>query len=263
MAELNADSGSPPSEGRPAGTSASSVEFPFLKNTLQIFLGLVAFYLLMSFLLPDIGSREAGPVATCKNNLSNIGKALHNYQQDFGCLPPAYVVDTSGRPMHSWRALLLPQLEATAIYQLYRFDEPWDSTSNNKLRTATFPTWHCPSDESPRSEVSYLAVVDKHAAWNGTQSRRSFDLSPNTILLIEVRGANVPWLEPRDLTPDGVRRLFRETRSGDRESSHRGGCHVLLADFTVRFIPDDVAPAVLDQILSIEPEGDDFDKRNL
>ena len=77
MAELNAEPESSLSEKRPAGTSASSVEFPFLKNTFQIFLGLVAFCLLMSFLMPGIVSRETSPQAICKNNLSNSGKALH------------------------------------------------------------------------------------------------------------------------------------------------------------------------------------------
>ena len=158
--------------------------------------------------------------------------------------------------MHSWRALILRQLEATAIHRVYHFDESWDAPNNKSLHTSTLPCWHCPSDESPRSEVSYLAVVGQHAAWDGTQSRRSSDMATDTILLIEVRGLNVPWLEPRDLTPEGVRRLIRETHSGDRESSHRGGCHVLLADFTVQFIPDDIPPAVLDRMLTIEADGE-------
>jgi len=38
------------------------------------------------------------------------GLALFNYHDDYGSYPPAYIADESGRPMHSWRVLILPYL---------------------------------------------------------------------------------------------------------------------------------------------------------
>src|SRR5437762_9103935 len=46
----------------------------------------------------------------CKSNLRNIGIALYAYHEDYGCFPPAFSVNADGRPMHSWRALLVPYL---------------------------------------------------------------------------------------------------------------------------------------------------------
>jgi hypothetical protein len=47
----------------------------------------------------------------CVNHLKQIGLALHNYYSVYGVFPPAYVADESGKPMHSWRVLILPFLE--------------------------------------------------------------------------------------------------------------------------------------------------------
>src|SRR5205823_5427550 len=44
----------------------------------------------------------------CDPNLKAIALALRTYHSDFGCYPPAYVADRRGRPLYSWRVLLLP-----------------------------------------------------------------------------------------------------------------------------------------------------------
>ena len=45
------------------------------------------------------------------NNLRKSRLALHNYHQANGCFPPAYIADKNGKPMHSWRVLILPYME--------------------------------------------------------------------------------------------------------------------------------------------------------
>src|SRR6516165_2689000 len=83
----------------------------------------------------------------CKNNLMNIGLALHNYHDQFGSFPPACVADENGRPMHSWRVLILPFLDQTPLYNQYRFDEPWDGPNNKKLADTILAVYNCPSDD--------------------------------------------------------------------------------------------------------------------
>src|SRR6516165_8316569 len=61
------------------------------------------------------------------NSLRNIGLALHNYQSvRKGRLPPPVVKDKNGRPLYSWRVLLLPYLEHEPLYKQFKLDEPWD-----------------------------------------------------------------------------------------------------------------------------------------
>ncbi len=68
----------------------------------------------------------------CGDNLRKIALALQQYRQYFGSLPPAYVADKSGRPLYSWRVLILPFLEGRKVYQQYKFNQPWDGPNNRR-----------------------------------------------------------------------------------------------------------------------------------
>src|SRR4051812_11083639 len=62
----------------------------------------------------------------CDGQMRQIALAMRSYQADYGCLPPAYIADAQGKPMHSWRVLLLPYLDQAGLYDAYNFGEPWD-----------------------------------------------------------------------------------------------------------------------------------------
>ncbi len=53
-------------------------------------------------------AREAARQSQCAAACSQLLLALHNYHSEYNALPPAYIADSSGKPMHSWRVLLLP-----------------------------------------------------------------------------------------------------------------------------------------------------------
>jgi prepilin-type N-terminal cleavage/methylation domain-containing protein len=103
---------------------------------------------LIALLLPAINAaREAGRKTQCRSNLSQIGKAMHNYASQHGGFPPSstgWVVGPAGflvsnvNPtdpgsgenvqtsaghghVYSWMALLLPQLEQQGVYSLLDF----------------------------------------------------------------------------------------------------------------------------------------------
>ena len=44
----------------------------------------------------------------CVNNLKQIGLAMHNYHSTYSVFPPAMTHDPDGKPLLSWRVLLLP-----------------------------------------------------------------------------------------------------------------------------------------------------------
>ncbi len=69
-----------------------------------------------------------------RENLRQIGQAMLRYSEDHrGRLPPAVLYDRSGRPLHSWRVLILPYLGKQSLYARFRLDEPWDSLHNSSL----------------------------------------------------------------------------------------------------------------------------------
>lgn len=151
--------------------------------------------------------RDQSRKPQCKTHLKQLGLAFHNYHDEYGCFPPAYVADAEGRPMHSWRVLLLPFLDRKPLYDEYCFDEPWDGPNNRKLADRMVGVYSCPQanaqEGSPESLfTSYVAVVGPETAFPGTASTSVSDMkdgTANTLLLVEVTNSGIHWMEPRDL----------------------------------------------------------------
>ena len=176
---------------------------------LELFVVLLIIGVLIALLMPAMIS-EPGPSrrSLCKNNLKQIGLALHNYYGVYGCLPPAIVYGPDGKPWHSWRTLILPFLECQDIYDRYRFDEPWNSPNNRRLAAdAETPTpYQCPADQqAAKGATSYVAVTGDDTLWPLDQSLTFDDVADGisrTILVVELSNSGVPWMEPRDLPFD-------------------------------------------------------------
>jgi hypothetical protein len=149
--------------------------------------------------------------SACVNTLKQIGLALHNYHDRYGSFPPAYVADAQGKPMHSWRVVVLPFLDEDALYQKYRFDEPWDGPNNRTLASSAPTCYRCWSRElaepgSPQV-TPYVAVTGPGTAWPGAKATRFKDCrdgASHTIMLVETAGADIAWSEPRDVTLEEV-----------------------------------------------------------
>jgi len=82
---------------------------------------------------------EAARRSQCSNNLCQIAVAMQAYHATYRYFPPAYTVDGNGRPLHSWRVLLLPFLQQKPLYDQIRLDEPYDGPHNGLL----FETLKC------------------------------------------------------------------------------------------------------------------------
>src|SRR5205807_1197555 len=83
---------------------------------------------------PWDGVRGAAARMHSSNNLKQFGVAMQNYGSANGDrLPPAVTYANDGKPLLSWRVMLLPYLEQDALYRAFRLDEPWDSPHNIQL----------------------------------------------------------------------------------------------------------------------------------
>ncbi len=166
--------------------------------------------ILLGLFVPAIfAAREAAQRSQCVNNLKQIGMALHNYQSANGCLPPATTTDSRGRPMQSWRMLILPYLEDSPLPGVYRFDESWDGPNNRKLLQPN-PIFVCPSD--PRGyqtgRTNYMLLTGPGTAFPGPNQSLSLTemLGKNTgdkpaplILVVETTSYNTHWMQPGDI----------------------------------------------------------------
>jgi len=232
---------------------------------------------LIALLVVASGVRPPPYRLACVHRLKQLGVALHNYHDRYGCFPPAYLADAAGDPMHSWRVLLLPYLEERDLYEQYDFAELWDGSNNSKL-CGELPGYRlsyyaCPENRTAATPAvtSYLAVTEPNTAWCGSQSIRLDDIRDgpdNTIILAEAVNSGIDWSEPRDLTLEqalwginpqsGLGISSRHRRKGGFFGHDVRGAYVLLADGTVRFLPEDTPPETLRALLTIDG-GEDVD----
>lgn len=109
---------------------------------------------LIALLLPAVQqAREAARRSQCKNNLKQLGLAVHNYTDQHKVLPPGYVSSftATGDDLGSgwgWAAMLMPQLDQTPAFQAIDFSSGIESTANATMRLKNFPVLMCPSDDA-------------------------------------------------------------------------------------------------------------------
>jgi len=180
--------------------------------------------LLVALLLPAVASsRGISRRNQCLNNMAQIGRALQEYYYTHRTLPPPYIADAEGKPMHSWRVLLLPYLEEDSLFEKYNFNEPWNGPNNRKLAGQMPAVYRCPSDfDEPgrSSESSYYVVADPKTAFppGGLSMKSITDGTSKTIMAIEDSGLQRNWLDPRALSLDeAVKLLTASPRSGHRK----------------------------------------------
>jgi len=163
-------------------------------------------------------------------------------------MPPAYVADADGRPLHSWRVLLLPFLDQQELYQQYNFDEPWNGPNNRKLMPLR-PGVYALHDETSQQaqETNYLAVVGRQTAWPGSRAHKlgkQKTEGDQPILVVENVGSGVSWLEPRDLQFDSMNMSVAADSPSGISSRYQPPA-VVTTDGTVLTLPLDMDPQTL------------------
>lgn len=226
-------------------------------------------------LLPAVRSSPAAARRMqCSNNMKQIVLALHNYYDQYQQFPPAYVADAQGKPMHSWRVLILPYIEEQTRYDKYRFDEPWNGPNNRQLLEPMPALFRCPSQaNSPCTD--YLAVVGPDTAWPGAVGRKKSDFADGTaetIMVVESGEPAVPWMEPRDLTLEEAIKYLSGEEGFQRHDAHWFGGYfderysgrtVALADGSVQFIGGIWPATTWSQILKIDDGPGSFFSHDL
>ena len=204
-------------------------------------------------------AREAARRTQCRNNLKQIGLALHNYHDAYGQFPPAAIGphDVPLERQFSWLVALLPFLEQRALYNEIRLDLPWDHPRNAGVLQIAPNTLSCPSDPAPLTtegypKTSYVAVTGADLTSGpgelrgvigfdrGLSVAEIIDGTSNTILVAEVADGG-PWFAAG---PSTARRIDDWIKN-KTWSHHAGGGNCLLTDGSVRFLSSSIELQVL------------------
>ncbi|HEV3262858.1 MAG TPA: DUF1559 domain-containing protein [Gemmataceae bacterium] len=191
------------------------------------------------------------------NNLKSIGLAMQAYQGEHGRLPPAAVRDPEGRPLLSWRVLLLPYLEDKELYKQFRLDEAWDSP-HNKALLDRMPGIYRALPGNPSGEPNttfYQVFVGKGTAFAGEELAlkriNAADGCANTVLVVEA-AESVPWTKPADLhyATDQPLPPLGDLYRNEHYVNPRGRFLALFADGSVRCFFHDTPERLLRPLIT-------------
>ncbi len=168
----------------------------------------------IGLLLPAMqGAREGATRAESTNNMKILGLAMFNYEATYGHFPPAVITDKNGKPLYSWRVLLLPYIEQDAVYRAWKLDEPWDGPNNKRLSDLVIKTF-CEPTEPPSNRTHYRVFHGNGALFNtavvgkinGSRVAEITDGTSNTLMIAQTRDS-VPWAAPDEIAYDQTKPL--------------------------------------------------------
>ncbi len=122
--------------------------------------------ILIALLLPAVQqAREAARRTQCKNQMKQLGIALHNHHDVQKNFPALNIRQTLGNTYHARinaYVALLPYMEQTNLYDQVKANaavEPWNTTATPNWRNIEIPGLLCPSAPEPTTALGAVGYV--------------------------------------------------------------------------------------------------------
>lgn len=220
---------------------------------------MVLLLLLGQFFYPAMdGARGSILRTACERNLRELTIAIRDYEARHGHIPPPYTVDENGRPLHSWRVLLLPFLGEQELYQKIDMDKPWDAPVNLPFHDQMPEIYCCPAVKhyskwrTIGNTTSYVVVVGPRTPWNVDAKINLNEIGQikgisRTIAIIESEAHRLPWMSPDDPHLD----TFIESKKVDTLHTF-GLANFSLFDVDVRSVRRGATNSEIEELLEFE-----------
>lgn len=150
---------------------------------------------------PWIRDRRGG-YSVVQNRLKQIAIGVHNALVDKeGHLPPGFLADRHGEPLHGWPTVLLPYLEEEALFKRIDRTRPWDDPANAAAVGKRIQIYEHPTrPEELAHGLPAMAYAANVHVLGGDRPRRIEDFAAvgaeNVVLVAEVATDLRPWASP-------------------------------------------------------------------
>jgi hypothetical protein len=164
------------------------------------------FLLVCLFVFPIAAFWLGGRVAEVRNvtrfhqaygRLSQLRAALHNYHELHGQFPPTTYQPRPDGPVHSWRVLLMPHLDAheAAAYKKYDFTARWNSEQNMQAVAGVSNFFNRDMD----NHIAVFVAAGEDDEWPTRHPLNSLLVTKgkDKFLLVEYPDSEIHWMEPK------------------------------------------------------------------
>ena len=175
--------------------------------------------ILIALLLPAVQqAREAARRTQCKNNMKQIGLALHNYHDIYSMFPPGYTARNVSRtdPVSAetgqgfaWSFAILPQIDQANLTGV--IDTNLDAVDPANLAIAqstTLEAFLCPSDPAPQQfnvvDGAGNTITLPTSNYPGIYGYGSVTMSPGTGTGLFFRNSNIRFRDVTDGTSNTI-----------------------------------------------------------
>jgi type II secretory pathway pseudopilin PulG len=122
-------------------------------SLVELLVILAVMMIAVSLTLPAIlRARQAAREESCRNNLKQLGLALHNYHDVYGVFAPAWCArfsEADSPAWMGWQAALLPFVEQAALYNLmYQDKNAPEWPAGGKIERTAISVYQCPMDST-------------------------------------------------------------------------------------------------------------------
>ncbi len=196
-------------------------------------------------------ARQSAKFSNNKNNMKQLGLAVHNYHDFYDQLPIS-TRNQNGTDLQGWPTTLLPWISNPGpVYFERDFRQPWDAEAHRELFQIVFPWYLSPSTEQATDPATGYALTSYSA------NKHLIDFGPavafedikdglaTTLLIGEIRDELPPWGKPGN---------SRDPALGINKSpqgfggTFYNGCLFAMADGSVRHISETVDTKVIEAL---------------
>jgi len=154
-------------------------------------------------------TNKSGAAKQSASKIKQLALAMLLHEDTRGYLPPAggfrYYANSKSQKSnypHSWRVALLPFIDHEALFEQYKFDEPWDSEANKKILAQMPAVFRADNDAPDSTNTSYFVVTGPNTLFSdaeGTRIKSVVDGTAKTLMIVEAKRP-VPWTKPEDIS---------------------------------------------------------------